>query len=307
LLLPLLLAARPVTAGRVAIFAGLTAVILAPAVWFAHETVGTLVPATATAKIEGGVLGWMRGLHEPLHRTLVSRPWTFLREWLEWLWVVNWLLPFFLVPIVWFAWWRGGRAWAWPAATLVLHPVAMATLAPYRGPGFQEGRYSIHLIPVALALLWGLTARRSRLLRAAYLAVALWLLVPAAGRYAWGVQNINAMQVALGHWVARHTPPTAVLAVNDIGAIAFISRRPVLVLMGLVTPPILPFRRDGEAGVIRFVEQRCPEYLIIFPAWFPRLSSEPRRYRPVHQVRLERNLVSGADTMVVYERVRCPL
>jgi arabinofuranosyltransferase len=307
LLVPLLFAARPVTLRRTLIFGGLTAAILAPAAWFSYETVGTLVPATAAAKIEGGVLGWIGGIHEPLRRMLVERPWTFFREWIEWLWKVNWLLPLLLLPILALTWWRGGRAWIWPAAALVLHPLAMATLAPFRGPGFQEGRYSIHLIPLAAALLWGFTSPRARLLRLVYLAIALWLLVPGSWRYAWGVQNINAMQVALGHWVSRHTPGSAILALNDIGAIAFISRRPILDLMGLVTPDILPYRRDGESGVIRFVEERCPDYLVIFPAWFPRLSSMPERYREVHRVRLEHNLVSGADTMVVYERVRCRL
>ncbi len=307
LLVPLLLVARPVTLPRMLIFGGLTVIVLAPAVWFSYETVGTFVPATAAAKIEGGLLGWIAGVNEPLRRMLIERPSAFFREWIEWLWVVNWLLPFLLVPILGLTWWRGGRAWIWPAAALILHPLAMALLAPFRGPGFQEGRYSIHLIPLALALLWGLTSRRLRLLRLAYLAIALWLLVPGSWRYAWGVQNINAMQVALGHWASRHTPRSAVLALNDIGAIAFISRRPILDLMGLVTPEILPYRRDGEAGVIRFVQERCPDYLIIFPAWFPRLSTMPDRYRTVHRVRLEHNLVSGADTMVVYERLRCRL
>jgi hypothetical protein len=307
LLVPLLLVARPVTLARLAIFAGLTGIILAPAIWFSYRTVGTFVPATAAAKIEGGLLGALAGVREPLHRMLIERPWTFVREWIEWLWVVHWLLPFLLLPMLILAWWRGGRAWIWPAAALVLHPLAMAVLAPYRGPGFQEGRYSIHLIPLVLVLLWGLTSPRLRLLRLAYLAIALWLLVPGSWRYAWGVQNINTMQVALGHWVSRHTPPSSVLAVNDIGAIGFFSRRRILDLMGLVTPDILPYRRDGDAGVTRFVEERCPEYLIIFPAWFPRLSTMPDRYREMHRVTLEHNLVSGGDTMVVYERVRCRL
>src|SRR5437879_12860472 len=46
-----------------------------------------------------------------------------------------------------------GRAALVPACVLLVHPLAMAVLAPYRGPGFQEGRYSIHLLPVALLLL----------------------------------------------------------------------------------------------------------------------------------------------------------
>jgi hypothetical protein len=41
-----------------------------------------------------------------------------------------------------------------------------------------------------------------------------WALIPAAGRYAWGVQNIEAMQVDIGRWVAANTPSRARLAVN---------------------------------------------------------------------------------------------
>ncbi len=278
-LVPLLLLARPVTGGRVAIFVGVTLVVLAPAVCFSLVTAGTPVPAPAAAKIEGGLLGWLGGVREPLGRALLGRPWQFFGEWVAWLWLTNWLLPV-LLPSV---------------------------LAPFRGPGFQEGRYSIELLPLGLGLLWGLTARRGVTLRVLYLAVALGLLVPASARYAWGVQNINAMQVRIGHWVAGHTPLGARLAVNDIGAIAFVSRRPVIDLMGLVTPAIRPYRRAGEAGVIRYVEETCPEYLVIFPAWFPRLAAMPDRYRAVYQVHLDRNEVAGADTMVVYQRVRCAL
>ena len=320
LLVPLLLLARPLTLARVAIFVGVTVLVLAPSVAFSLATVGTPVPATALAKIEGGLLGWLGGTREPLPRTLLERPWQFLREWVGWLWLTHWFLPV-LLPLVALAWRRAGRVWILPAAALVLHPLAMALLAPYRGPGFQEGRYSIHLLPLALALLWGLALRtdahsrladricgitlRGRALPVLYLALALGLLVPASARYAWGVQNINAMQVHLGHWVAAHTPPTARLALNDVGAIAFVSRRRVVDLMGLVTPQILPYRRDGESGVIRFVEETCPDYLILFPAWFPRLAEMPARYRPIYRVRLARNEVAGAPEMVVYEMVRC--
>ena len=37
-----------------------------------------------------------------------------------------------------------------------------------------------------------------------WLAIADCTLMPAATRYAWAVQNINAMQVHLGHWVDAH-------------------------------------------------------------------------------------------------------
>jgi arabinofuranosyltransferase len=305
ILLPLLLVARPLTVRRVAIFVILTGILLAPTVWFSLVTTGTPLPATASAKIEGGLVGWLGGLREPVAQAVLHRPWQFLREWVGWLWLVHWLLPIAIVPILALAWRRGGRLWLGPASALVLHPLAMALLAPYRGPGFQEGRYSTHLLPVALALLWGFTRRRHRMLAVAYLAVALGLLGPAATRYAWGVQNINAMQVHLGHWIAAHTSAGARLALNDIGAIAFISRRPIIDLMGLVTPAIHPYRRQGEAGVIRYVQETCPDYLVIFPAWFPTLADLPTHFRPIYRVRLERNEVAGADEMAVYEKVGC--
>jgi hypothetical protein len=135
----------------------------------------------------------------------------------------------------------------------------------------------------------------------ALLVGALASLIPAATRYGWAVQNIEAMQVHLGHWVLRHTPPTARLAVNDVGAIAYISRREIVDVMGLVTPAIIPFRREGEAGVLRYLEQVCPDYLIVFPAWFPTLTAMTDRFHPVYRVRLDHNEVAGADELVVYE------
>ncbi len=122
-----------------------------------------------------------------------------------------------------------------------------------------------------------------------------------AGRYAWAVQNIDAMQVHLGRWVSEHTPPGARLALNDVGAIVYLGRREAVDMMGLVTPAIIPYRREGEKGVLRYLERACPDYLIIFPAWFPELASRGDRFTPVYRVRLERNTVAGADEMVVYE------
>ena len=193
-----------------------------------------------------------------------------------------------------------------PACALLAHPLAMALLAPYRGPGFQEGRYSIHLLPLAVAVavapLAGLTARWVR--RGAALALLAGVLVAlpgAASRYGWGIQNIEAMQVHLAHWVSDHTAPTARLGLNDVGAITYFSRREIVDLMGLVTPAILPYRREGESGVLRYLERACPDYVIVFPEWFPTLSAMTDRFRPVYRVRLDHNEVAGADELVVYE------
>jgi hypothetical protein len=86
-----------------------------------------------------------------------------------------------------------------------------------------------------------------------------------------------------------------------VGAIAYVSRREVVDVMGLVTPAIIPFRRDGEMGVLRYLEHACPDYLIVFPAWFPAISAMTDRFRPVYRVRLDHNEVAGADEQVVFE------
>lgn len=327
LLVPLWALGRPLTVGRALVFGVVTVAAVAPVVAFTLVTVGAPLPATASAKIEGGLVGWIAGLSEPLGRTLVTRPWEFSREWVAWLARTHWLLPLVLAPAIVLAWIRHGRALGVPALGLLVHPLGMALLAPYRGPGFQEGRYSTHVLPLAMVVLAGACAATSHLSQAThessrprgprynnrvyalallvYLVIALATLPGAATRYAWGVQNINAMQVHLGRWVDANLPKAARLAVNDIGAIAYFSRREVIDLMGLVTPEIIPYRREGEARILEFVTTACPDYVIIFPTWFPTMAASADLLVPVYRVRLARNEVAGAPEMVVYRLVRC--
>jgi hypothetical protein len=307
-LLPLLaLGGRPVPR-RALVFGAVAALVLAPAVLFSLATVGSPMPATAAAKIEGGLVGWLSGVREPAGVTFLGRPWEFVSAWVAWLTATHWLLPLAILPGIALAWRRAGRGLGLVAVVLLAHPLAMALLAPYRDPAFQEGRYSMHLLPLAFVTL-AVVAPRSRRAASGVLALALGLaLLPiprAADRYAWAVQNINAMQVHLGWWVDRNLPRTARIAMNDIGAIAFVSRRHVIDLMGLVTPEILPYRRRGETGVIEYVRETCPDYVIIFPTWFPDLARRTELLDPLYRVRLERNVVSGGDEMVVYRLTRC--
>lgn len=309
LLLPLIVLSRPLTVRRAALAAAIVLAVLTPAVAFSLATTGAPVPAPATAKIEGGLLGWLVGAREPAGRLFFGRPWAFVTEWTRWLFATHWVLPFALAPALALTWRHPGRALALPALAVLAHPLGMALLAPYRGPAFQEGRYSMHLLPlvfVVLAVAFGRSGTVARRVAfAAYLLLAVLTLPAAASRYAWAVQNINAMQVEIGRWVAANTPGRARLAVNDVGAIAYVSRREVLDLMGLVTPEVVPYRRQGEDGIIRYVTEQCPDYVIVFPAWFPRLSGRTDLLEPVHRVRLDRWEVTGGPEMVVYRLRRC--
>jgi hypothetical protein len=268
-----------------------------------------VLPATAVAKLQGGLLGRVAGVSDSW-AVLAARAGDYASQWAGLLAADHLALPALLV--VGLVGLRRSRL-GWLPWVLVLHPLAQAVLAPYGGPAFQTGRYSLHLVPIAVVVavaglhdvLERVPARRG--LRAAALALAAGLLVlplrPAAEAYAWGVQNINGMQVRLGRWVARVTPPDAILAVNDVGALTYFGHRRIIDLMGLVTPDIVPARRRGPAAVLAYLERTCPDYLVIFPAWFPALAERSELFRPVERVRLSRNVVAGADEMVVYETV----
>src|SRR5205085_5255723 len=72
-LLPFVALARRPTARRLALFAVIGLAVLVPFVVFCWTTTGTPVPSTATAKIEGGLLGRLIGVREPARVTWLDR------------------------------------------------------------------------------------------------------------------------------------------------------------------------------------------------------------------------------------------
>lgn len=286
----------------------LPALLVAPAAGFSLATVGHLVPATAVAKGDGGLIGAMSGA--PLQWARVGRSVTwYLAGWGLRLVQDHPALPALAVA----GFWALRRTPLGPLSWVLLaHPVAASLVAPYGGAGFQTGRYTSHLLPLLMVVAASGLAGLARLPRvAAWRAPLLVLLAlplglglgPASVAYGWGVQNINAMQVALGRWVARHTPPEALLAVNDIGAITYFGDRRIIDLVGLATPEIIPYRREGQSAVLRYVQRVCPDYLIIFPNWIPVLAARDDLFRPLVYVQLQRREVAGGRVMVVYETV----
>ncbi|HYE72213.1 MAG TPA: hypothetical protein VEF04_02740, partial [Blastocatellia bacterium] len=60
----------------------------------------------------------------------------------------------------------------------------------------------------------------------------------------YSVRNINDQQVAAANWVKQHVSDSDRLAVHDVGAIAYLSDKPVIDLVGLVTPSLYPLQSD---------------------------------------------------------------
>jgi hypothetical protein len=138
-------------------------------------------------------------------------------------------------------------------------------------------------------------ATRPRALRAMALALALALGLGGALRHLLeeparareqgaDVELIAKMHVATGRWLAAHTPSSARIGANDIGAIGYYSERRIVDLFGLLDARILRFRRHRSGGVGATHAERSDldaaflgepglgcDFLALFPEWYPEL------------------------------------
>lgn len=212
-----------------------------------------------------------------------------------------------------------------PALWLFGVPLAYSVFTP--GPTKMLGnfgRYYFPLFPVLAVLgmlglepaVLSLASRvRSRGVRVALggpaaaliLAPTLFTLVQGERFYAQNVANVEKSDVAVARWLAGRLPPDSVLAVNDIGAIKYLLPNRVIDLASIATPEIgREVRRATRAGVpwndalLAAVARRRPDYIVIFPSWFPALARDPR-FRPVHVLPIPENITMGGDEIVVYE------
>jgi hypothetical protein len=212
-----------------------------------------------------------------------------------------------------------------PALWLLALPLAYSTVSP---PGSSSlvgnfGRYYFPFFPIVAVLgVLGLERAAATLgprIRAGRLALPvggllialiLWPtvagLIRGAGRYAQSVANVQDSDVAVARWLAPRLHPEAVLAVNDIGAIKFLLPNRVIDLAGIANPEIrrainqeIRQGRSWEPVMARVIEERKPDYLVIFPSWFPTLSRDPR-FQPLHVIPIQGNITMGGDEVVVF-------
>ena len=118
--------------------------------------------------------------------------------------------------------------------------------------------------------------------------------------YVLAVSNINDMQVRLGKWVEQNTPPNAVIATNDIGAIAFFGRRPIVDTIGLIDPEVVRRKRlpNATEAMLDYFKQRKVTYAILFPTWHPDLILNEQLV-PIDRVILDDNFICGDERMLV--------
>jgi hypothetical protein len=183
---------------------------------------------------------------------------------------------------------------------------AMGLVAPQRVKP-ENFRYTAQFLCLAVAL--GVAGLASwwrfvgpRWVRGAVLAVsvasAAHASVSSAPAYALSVKNINELHVALAEWIHDHLPPGSRVAANDIGALAYFGGHEVIDLEGLVSPAALAVDRAHRG--LGFTQQTQPDYVAIFPGWYPDIAARPDLFREVYRASTTDNLVSAGSFIVVY-------
>jgi hypothetical protein len=174
---------------------------------------------------------------------------------------------------------------------------------------YQHGRYAMPVVPVLIVFGLEGMARWCRLrspslgrrlvsrvwvLTLAVTAALFWVL---GGRaYGRDVAIIETEMVRAARWVRENTPPDALIAAHDIGALGYYADRRLVDLAGLVTPEVIPILRD-EAALAVYLEERGADYLVTFPSWYPALT---RGLSPVFTTDAPFAPAAGADNMAIY-------
>ncbi len=291
---------------------GLAALVLVPVVLFNIAVSGSPLPTTFAAK-SGGVRGFLpnlRYLHTVFGILFRAHPYMTL------------LAGAGAVALA----RRMGTdrdSGILPALWVVGLPLAYSCFA---SPGSalvgNFGRYHYPLFPFVILLgILGLALAlpgvrpASRAMRwipwaAAALVAAPTLshLATTGGQYARSVRNIEDGDVAAARWLSGRLPPGATLAVNDIGAVKYLlPRHEIFDLAGIVTPEVRRFTdaavaagRGWEEGIFAYLDRARPDYLVVFPSWFPRLLSSETSFQPIREFAVPGNIALGGDRMVIY-------
>ncbi len=210
-----------------------------------------------------------------------------------------------------------------PWMITLLLPCAVAVLAPFGGPAFHEQRYIAPIVAtVVVSGAVGLVSLRRRLTGRTLRGVAIAVVVALTARGAWRgmeryageVRNITEMQVKIGRWLRDRPGGPGTIATNDIGAIGYFTGAPILDLTGLASPEAIPYLRRApaagggnrgwngasEAGLLDLLRARRPEYVALFPSWYPSRFLQEALGPAVYRVDLDHNLICGDRTMIVY-------
>jgi len=253
-------------------------ITLSPGLWFNWQAGGTLFPNTFYAKqseyavLTSSVPIWLEAVGQLLMAPLAGGLFLLMPGLLAWL-IRRPAARFSEID------WPTGLPLLWISA----HVAVYALRLPVH---YQHGRYLIPIIPVlaiygvagVARVLAHRSGRGGRVFNRVWV-ISIMLIVVGyvpigALTYATDVSIINGEMVTVARWLDANTPPEAIIAAHDIGAIGYFARRPLLDLAGLISPEVIPFIRD-EARLLAWLQTRGAQYLVTFPGWYPQLVRAP--------------------------------
>lgn len=221
-----------------------------------------------------------------------------------------------LVPGFLYAAYRLIRERRWAALVPMAWWLVFLTAYALRLPmDYQHGRYSIPSIPILFLYgVWG-TSRLLRpsspqltirvISRAVIPAVALGALgfwIVGANTYVQDIGYIEGELVATAHWLNENTEPQDLIAVHDIGAVGYLTDRPLLDMAGLISPEVIPFMTDGKKLAEWIIEQGA-RYAVFFPDFGPayvQLDAHPQLEK-IHCTDYAWTRTKGRKNLCVYE------
>ncbi|MEE8368524.1 MAG: hypothetical protein V3S30_09410 [Thermoanaerobaculia bacterium] len=212
-----------------------------------------------------------------------------------------------------------------PGLWLIGLPLAYSLMSPSGARVLvgNAGRYYFPLFPVLIVMgvvgleraVAGIDGRRGaagkRIAVGVAVALALMPTLVHLGRgalgYAQSVADVQESDVRMARWLGSRLSPQALLAVNDIGALKYLLPNPVIDLAGIVNPEIQRAIQGAyerkvpwQGEIRRILAERRPDYLVVFPDWFPGMLSEGSGFVAQHVLENPDNKTMGGDRLVLF-------
>lgn len=173
---------------------------------------------------------------------------------------------------------------------------------------YQHGRYLMPTIPMLITLGLGGTVNillhRPWRVAKAVLAIStplvlvlFWFL--GARHYATDVMFIDRELVDVARWLREETPPQAIVATHDIGAVGYFSQRTLVDIAGLANPEVIPFIDDQER-LLAYLEEKNVDYFVTFPSWYPIIVTSPN-FRLIYRTDYPWTVAAGFENNAIYE------
>ncbi|MFI5262901.1 MAG: hypothetical protein ACHQM6_00140 [Candidatus Kapaibacterium sp.] len=198
-------------------------------------------------------------------------------------------------------------------AALQIFGLGLPILLAFIAPQFRHhGRYFFEVFPV-LIILGILTAAKIFSFFSKNVVIYIQsVIIAIAVIGAWrgillsseSVRNINDQHLAVASWLNDHLTVSDKLAVDDVGAIGYFSKQPVIDLTGLISPEFFPLQKD-QSLVWKEARRQGANLFIIYTRLNPTFYQFARdSLQLIKEFRVREPLVAGADTVMSVFKIK---